>query len=79
MKVFEKNLGSYLLLELSQNTNNELSLTLYKKWSKGGGYESTDKTVLFTKEQREKAIIIFNTINLKNVYKEMEILEREEN
>lgn len=71
MILFYKNLGSHLLLELSQNTNNELSLTLYKKRSKGGGHESTDNILLFSKEEREKAIIIFNTINLKNVYKEM--------
>lgn len=69
MVLFEKKLGNYLLLELKQdNATGELVLTLYKKWSKYFGYEPTGNTFTFAKEQREKALIIYDSINLKNVY-----------
>lgn len=67
--LFEKKLGKYLLLELEQNNRTgELTITLYKKWSEASIFESTDNCHTFRKEEREKAISIFDGINLKNVY-----------
>lgn len=69
-KIFDKKLGLYYLIEFSCD-NNYYYIQLYKKWSKGGSYEGTDYILKFPIKERDKALSIYNGINLKNMYKEM--------
>lgn len=66
-KLFEKKLGASYLVELSYN-NDYYYMQLYKKWSKGMGYEATDYSLKFPIKESEKALSIYNGINLKNMY-----------
>lgn len=76
--LFEKKLGSWLLLELLQNNETgELTLTLYKKWNNYEGFEATENVHHFAKEERLRACTIYDTINLKNVYKRFKKLKKE--
>lgn len=69
--MFEKKLGNYYLLEMVQNNKeNKLIITLYKKWEKHLGYEATDNVLIYDAiTQREKALTIYNSINLKTLKK----------
>lgn len=71
IKMFEKKLGSYYLVDMVQdNVNNKLIITLYKKWEKHLGYEATDNVLEFDAiTQREKALLKYNSITLKTLRK----------
>ena len=71
MKLFEKKLGSYYLVEFSQD-NNFYYIQLYKKWSKKELYQSTDYIIKIDIKDSDKALSIYNGINLKNMYKVFE-------
>lgn len=70
-KILEKRLGAYYLVDFSYD-NEFYYIQLYKKWAKGEGYEATDYILKFPIKERDKALSIFNGINLKNMYKEMQ-------
>ena len=67
MKLFDKKLGAYYLLEMTQNNTGDITITLYKKWDKHSGYEATDNILHFSRLEREKALVVYNTINLKTL------------
>ena len=69
-KILEKKLGTYYLIEYNCD-NDYYYIQLYKKWSKGGSYEATDYILKFPIKERDRALSIYNGINLKNMYKEM--------
>ena len=69
-KILEKRLGAYYSIEYNCD-NDYYYIQLYKKWSKGGGYEATDYLLKFPIKERDRALSIYNGINLKNMYKEM--------
>lgn len=69
-KIFDKKLGLYYLIEFNCD-NDYYYIQLYKKWSKGGSYEATDYLLKFSIEERDRALSIYNGINLRNMYKEM--------
>ena len=69
-KNFEKKLGAYYLIEFNYD-NDYYYIQLYKKWSKVGSYEATDYVLKFPIKERDRALSIYNGINLKNMYKEM--------
>lgn len=69
-KIFEKKLGAYYLIEFNYD-NDYYCIQLYKKWSKGESYEATDYISKFPIKERDRALSIYNGINLKNMYKEM--------
>lgn len=69
-KILDKKLGRYYLIEFSCD-NNGYYIQLYKKWTRGESYEATDYLLKFPIKERDKALSIYNGINLKNMYKEM--------
>lgn len=69
-KILDKKLGGYYLLEFSCN-NDYYYIQLYKKWAKHESYEATDYLLKFPIKERDKALSIYNGINLKNMYKEL--------
>ena len=69
-KILDKKLGQYYLIEFSCD-NNCYYIQLYKKWNKYGSYEATDYLLKFPIKERDRALSIYNGINLKNMYKEM--------
>ena len=69
-KILEKKLGTYYLIEYNCD-NDYYYIQLYKKCSKGEGYEATDYLLTFPIKEGDKALSIYNGINLKNMYKEM--------
>lgn len=69
-KILEKKLGAYYLIEFNCD-NDYYFIQLYKKWTRGGSYEATDHILTFPIKERDKALSIYNGINLKNMYKEM--------
>lgn len=71
MKLFDKKLGAYYLVEFSQD-NNFYYIQLYKKWSKKELYQSTDYIIKIDIKDSDKALSIYNGINLKNMYKVFE-------
>ena len=72
----EKKLGRWMLLELVER-NDVIKIDLYKKWFDGEGYECTDHTYYFKKEEYEKALNVYNKINLKNIYEKLKELREE--
>ena len=68
-KIFDKKLGLYYLIEFSCD-NDYYYIQLYKKWTKYEGYEGTGNLLKFPIKERDKALSIYNGINLKNMYKE---------
>lgn len=71
IKLFEKKLGAYYLIEFTQDKE-FYYIQLYKKWGKGQGYEVTDDIIKIDIKNRDKALSIYNGINLKNMYKKFE-------
>lgn len=71
IKLFEKKLGAYYLVECRRDEE-FFYIQLYKKWSKGMGYEATDNLIKIDGKNGDKALSIYNGINLKNMYKEFE-------
>lgn len=69
-KILDKKLGAYYLIEFSCD-NDYYYIQLYKKWTKHEGYEATGNLLKFPIEERDRALSIYNGINLKNMYKEM--------
>ena len=69
-KILEKKLGAYYLVEYNCD-NEHYYIQLYKKWSKGENYKVTDYLLKFPIKERDRALSIYNGINLKNMYKEM--------
>ncbi len=68
MILFEKKLGAYYLVEMKQDNIGNITITLFKKWSKGQGYEAVDE-MTFTCEEREKALVRYEMISLKTIKK----------
>ena len=71
MKLFDKRLGAYYLVELRQD-NNFYYIQLYKKWTNKELYEATDYMMKIDIKNRDKALSIYNGINLKTMYKVFE-------
>ena len=71
MKLFEKKLGKYYLLELTQDKEGNMTITLYKKWSDADSFEATDNILRFgnTRQERDRAWLYFDTISLKTLAK----------
>ena len=69
--LFQKKLGAYYLIECRRDKQ-YFYIQLYKKWSKGFGYEATDNIIRIDGKDGDKALSIYNGINLKNMYKEFE-------
>ena len=70
LTILSKKLGQYYLIEFICDSQ-YYYIQLYKKWSKGGSYEATDYILKFPIKERDRALSIYNGINLKNMYKEM--------
>lgn len=68
-KILDKKLGAYYLIEFSYD-NDYYYIQLYKKWAKHESYEATENLLKFPIKERDKALSIYNGINLKNMYKE---------
>ena len=68
-KIFDKKLCSYYLIEFNCD-DDYYYIQLYKKWTKYESYEATDYLLKFSIKERDKALSIYNGINLKNMYKE---------
>lgn len=66
-KLFEKKLGACYLVEFSHD-NDYYYIQLYKKWAKFEGYEATDYSLKFPIKESEKALSIYDGINLKTMY-----------
>lgn len=75
MKLFDKKLGSCYLVELRQD-NNFYYIQLYKKWNKKALYEATDYIIKIDIKNSDKALSIYNGVNLKNMYKVFEENEK---
>ncbi len=71
MILFTKKLGAYYLVEFRQDKD-FYYIQLYKKWQKGMGYEAIDDLLKVDIKNGEKALTIYNGINLKNMYKVFE-------
>lgn len=81
-KWIEKKLGSWYLLVLNYKDNDNYNIELYKKWDIGGSYEWTEYQMKLTRREdesryffRERVVLNFNKINLKNMY---DYLKRED-
>lgn len=68
MKLFEKRLGSYYLVEFSQD-NNFYYIQLYKRCSNSPCYEKTSNIITIDIKNKDKALSIYNGINLKSISK----------
>lgn len=67
LKILDKKLGQYYLIEFICDSQ-YYYIQLYKKWNKTGGYEATDYFIKFPINERDRALSIYNGINLKNMY-----------
>lgn len=73
----EKKLGRWYLLELVEK-NNELKIELYKKLLEGEQYQCIDIYYNFHAKEYEKALDIYNSMNLKNVFDKFKELKMAE-
>lgn len=67
LTILSKKLGQYYLIEFICDSQ-YYYIQLYKKWSKGEGYEATGCFKKFPIKERDRALSIYNGINLKNMY-----------